>query len=294
MVMAALIGACLEGSTKGKTMNPQIRYWSNAVNNVYPLTLEISDSLVATLVVGCDSDVPGKAGVGMFTMKLEASQVEPLVNILSSPKFAAVKDPGPAFPGAEVHKLSIVTEEHGEILKYITESAPADSAFLEAENRVRKLLPVILRHAEYAIAIHHFSIAQGKGVPDSLEIVLDIVNTGAKSINLYHPNLWGTIPNALELTALRNDVPLADLRSQHQAFFSIQQEHLLDLNPVVPDSDRVVLQAGRHLTLRYGLELYLEPGSYDVTLSLQTPIFADRGSEILACEVFSTTGKLTR
>jgi hypothetical protein len=260
-------------------MSVEINYWSSAADEMFPLSLRVAADGAATLTVQSNRDNPGVNHAGVYRATLRPQAVEPLVAALRGSDFAALPAPAQIYPGEVVRRLSFKEPGRVEVVKYVHEGAPAPAAFLNAERFALDLIKEVRRQPVYALEIGAGGWPARLARGEQLQGEVTLANFGAQPIQIHHADAWGEGAVEFELTGLRSDVPLADLRSHHQRFERVTKGNLKAYQAANAQAPWVKLAPTERVRLGLAVALDWPPGRYDVRLTYQCSIFSQDGRE---------------
>lgn len=261
----------------------EIEYWSNNASDAHPLVLTVAAPANASLTVGSNGDTPGSAPVGIFAAGLPPASVDPLLRAataLAAPAAAI----GPANPGELVRRLTASVEGQPPIARTATESSPADPAFEAAEREALALAALVRQHPKLALSV---VASFGFGAGGSVDIAVKLTNVGVDPVCIPHPDQWTDQPVLVNVTARRNDVPLAQLRNEHQVFLELSRDRLAGVTPTQAAAPTITIAPRQDVTFKFSAILKLTAGSYDVWLACDTPLLDAKGNVVLRAELVS-------
>jgi hypothetical protein len=265
-------------------MGYRIEYWSNHASDAHPTVLTVSASEPATLFVGSNADSPGVAPVGTFQATPPPAETDALVHVARM----LVRNPrpvlAPALPGEEIRRLTIALDSGPQETRHVTESSPPDQWFLTAEAAAVALANVVLQHPKVALSAQTVVRLNGTG---RVEVAVKLVNVGFDSLAIPHPDFWADGSVSIQVVARRNDVPLAELRNEHQHFLDLSKAQLVSTNPALVQARTIAIAPHREVTFNFSAGLVLPQGNYDVWLALDTALLDDRGLQIMRTELVS-------
>ena len=192
--------------------------------------------------------------------------------------------PAPALPGQVVRKLTVTSSSGTEQVRYATEASALDPEFSAAESEAIALVQLLRQHPRAALSGQSTFRPMG---PERLEVIVKLVNVGIAPLAIPHPDAWGEGAVSITITALRSDVPLADLRNEHQRFVSLSRAQLADTKPLLEPGRTVTLAPTKDVTLTFATNLPLPRGSYDIWTTIETAILDPQGSPLMRAELVS-------
>jgi hypothetical protein len=265
-------------------MEYRIKYWSNRASDAHPTLLTISAAEPARLLVGSNADNPGLDPVGTFQATPPTAETRALVQaarrLVHTPKPAI----GPVIPGEEIRKLTIVLDSGPEETRLVTESFPPDQPFSAAEESAVALVTAMRLNPKAALSAQTTFRPDGTG---HVEVTLKVANVGVDVVAIPHPDFWADGSVAIQVTARRNDVALADLRNEHQQFVDLSKAQLFGASPSPNRSRIIAIAPHRDLHFKFVADLVLPKGNYDLWLVLDTPLLDAQGSQIMQTELVS-------
>jgi len=273
-----------EGDRK---MIPEIRYSSTWADPIFPLTLSIDTSGMASLSVGTNLDNPDLGAVGVFGQKLDNEQLADLVAALRSRDFINIQNPKSALPGEAVRELCIKEEGQGELEKWISFHNPASSVFLKVEEKALVLVNLVRQHPISAMTMKvGFPLEQlDRGKP--IEFSVTIINPGSESVQVPHPNTWLKRNVQLQMIGLRSNIPLEQLEDYHQRFEELSEVHLLKIQGTKVAKPLIAILPGERLVFTFRINLDWPPGQYDLRISFVSPLLNREGVMQLDCQLIS-------
>lgn len=264
-------------------MGYRIEYWSNHASDAHPSVLTVSASEPATLLVGSNADNPGMDPVGTFRAAPPPAETDALVHVARM----LVRTPtvfAPALPGEEMRRLTMALDSGPPQTRQVTESSPPDQWFLTAEAAAVAVAKVVRQHPKVALSAQTVVRLKGAG---RVEVAVKLVNVGLEALAIPHPDFWADGSVSIQVTARRNDVPLAELRNEHQSFLDLSRGQLLSTSPTLVQARTIAIAPHGELTFNFSADLPLPHGNYDVWLTLDTALLDDRGLQIMRAELVS-------
>jgi hypothetical protein len=268
-------------------MNPEIHYWTNNPDPAFPLSLSIANNGMATLTVGTNSDNPEFGSVGVFVRKLEKHEMDDLITSLQSREFIGLQNPKSTLPGTPVRRLSIKEQGRDEVSRWISMGNPNQPVFIALEAKALVLVDLVRQYPLYSVGMKMSSMPAQIERGKPTEFTMTFVNYGHETIQFPHPEGWSRNALQLQLTGLRNDVPLEDLQEYHQKTENLFKKHILNIKGPVVTKSLITLQATNQLIFKFRINLDWPPGQYDVQLSLITPLLDQKGKKQLDCKLIS-------
>jgi hypothetical protein len=265
-------------------MGYRIEYWSNHTSDAHPTILTVSQTDPVTLLVGSNADNPGQDSVGTFHATPPPAETDALIQaarwLVHTPKPIVP----PAVPGGEIRKLTITLDSGPEEVRHVTEDLPPDPAFSTAEAAAIAFAKVVRQHPK--IALWSQTVLR-LDRPGHIEVAMKLFNVGAEPLSIPHPDFWADGSVSIQVTARRNDVPLAELRNEHQRFLDLSKAQLVGTSPLLVQAKIIPIAPRQDLTFKFAADLVLPKGNYDVWLALDTSLLDDRGSQIMRIELVS-------
>lgn len=285
--------ACAERppAKKEDVMIESIEYWTNAPDDAFPTRLTIARSGVAELEVTSNDDNPAVPNIGRFSKVVDAASFEQLVKAVAAPAFSQHPNPGPVEPGGVIRRLNVRFADGHEVQRHVVESVAADAGFTQAEQVALRIAADLRRHPRVAVAIE-MKVVPG-ATRDDLVLDVTVINVGKESLVVPHPSRWTETGMALQVTARRSDVPLAQMSNEHQTFVELGQDALVSESastvPPVP-----TLEPGKKRVFSFNVRLPLAAGKYDVWGALILQLLTEQGKELLTGELVSPKFPLAR
>jgi hypothetical protein len=272
------------GTPQGKPMGYRIEYWSNHASAAHPTVLTVSLTESATLLVGSNADNPGLDPVGTFRVTSPLAETDALVQAARRLVHTAKPLVGPALPDEEIRKLTIVLDSGTEEMRHVTESFPPDPAFSAAESAAIALVKVMRQHPKVALSGQSLFRLDGIG---HVQVAMKLVNVGTDALSISHPDFWADGSVLIQVTARRNDVPLAKLSNEHQRFLDLSKAQLVGTIPSLVQARTIPIAPHRDVTFKFTADLVLPKGNYDVWLALDTSLLDAQGLQIMRTELVS-------
>ena len=265
-------------------MRYTIEYWSNNASDAYSTVLTATSPGTASLVIGSNGDTPGAAPVGTFFAKLPADALAELLRAATAPGFAAGPATESANPGEVIRRLKVVGEGRSEVLRYATQASPPDAAFEAAERAALALAKLVRQHPKQALSAE---TTLRFGPKKHVGVTVTLTNVGVEALGIPHPDFWEKHSVTITLTALRSDVPLAQLGNEHQAFIELSKDQLSGATPSLSSAPAISIGSLTDLTLTFTANLSIPAGHYDFWLTLETPLLDAQGVEVVRAELVS-------
>jgi hypothetical protein len=268
---------------EGQTIGYKIEYWSNRASDGYATILRLSQGGPAILQIGSNADEPGPNSVGIFRAVSPRSEEESLVQSVRRLLFTPQGPVVPSVPGEVMRRLTVALDTSSEELRSASESSPATAPFLAAESAAITLAKVIRKSPQTTLAVQTFFHLDGT---KHWDVTLKLANAGSEPVAIPHPDYWENAIS-IQITALRNDVALADLRDKHQRFIQLSRRQLVATIPLPKPGPTIPIAPHRDVTFQFVADVILPPGRYDSWLSIDMPLLDARGAEIMQVELVS-------
>jgi hypothetical protein len=265
-------------------MEYRIEYWSNHASDAHPTVLTISASEPALLFVGSNADNPGLEPVGTFRATPPPAETDALVHVARMLVRTPQSVVAAALPGEEIRRLTIALDSGPQETRHVTESSPPDQWFLRAEAAAVALAKVVRQHPKVALSAQTVVRLNGTG---RVEVAVKLVNVGFDALAIPHPDFWTDGSVSIQVTARRNDVPLAELRNEHQRFLDLSKAELVSASPALVQARTITIAPHGELTFNFSADLALPQGNYDVWLTLDTALLNDQGLQIMRTQLVS-------
>jgi hypothetical protein len=265
-------------------MTYKVEYWTNQSSNTNPMELTVSHSGPATLLVRSNADNPEINPVGIFRGVPSQTEVDALVQACHRLVLAPKPHLEPPVPGELVRRLTISLDDGPTEMRNTVMSTAPDQPFLAAEAAALALLKVVRQHPQIALTAQTLLHLDGAG---HLEVSIRVTNIGKEPLRIPHPDMWGDGSVSIQVTALRNDVPLADLRDKHQQFLDLSKPQIVGTLPSLASGRTIPIAPYRDVTFQFVADMVLSPGNYDVWLTLDTALLDAQGANIMQAELLS-------
>lgn len=275
-------------------MLSSITYWSNASSEHHATRLAITEAGAAKLTVESNAGEPERPVVGVFAKQLAREQVESLERMMRSAEFKAIPDIPPLQPGDAYRELSLSDGSAVHLVRRASVLQAAPAAFESAEAQALEILKTC-----YQQPIHAFSVrlkdlpAQISSSDPDLSFSLVVTNVGSEGIQISSLATWQTAHVSLRLDALRNDLPLAELREHHHREIAVLPAGLAEAQPPLGWNEPIQIAGKQQRVLAFRVQHGLSPGSYDVHAALEVTLRTAQGTTVLPCEAVTVKQKLT-
>lgn len=271
-------------SCRARTHDLQDRLLVNQASNTAPMEIHVSDQGPAVLVVRNNADAPETGAVGIFQDTLPTATVSEVVQACQRMLLSARPQLPRPVPGELVREISVRLGDGPTEVRNTVMGVPPDQPFLAAE-KVALALADGLRRSPRTALTSRTSIRLDSSA--HLQASIRLTNVGKDLLAFPAPDAWHDGEVSFQVTALRNDVPVADLRDNHQRFLYLSRPQLVATLPASPPDRTIAIAPQRDLVRQFEAELLLSPGSYDVRLLLEAPIFDAQGTQIIRAEMYS-------
>lgn len=248
------------------------------------MEIHVSDQGPAVLVVRNNADAPETGAVVIFQDTLPTATVSEVVQACQRMLLSARPQLPRPVPGELVREISVRLGDGPTEVRNTVMGVPPDQPFLAAE-KVALALADGLRRSPRTALTSRTSIRLDSSA--HLQASIRLTNVGKDLLAFPAPDAWHDGEVSFQVTALRNDVPVADLRDNHQRFLYLSRPQLVATLPASPPDRTIAIAPQRDLVLQFEAELLLSPGSYDVRLLLEAPIFDAQGTQIIRAEMNS-------
>lgn len=197
-------------------------------------------------------------------------------------------------PGEIARRITLRVDGKPPIDRQAAEQASAPPAFAHAEGLLLDLMREGRAHPLEVLrgAVSIAPVQAAAGV-DGLDVILSLDNPGARPVAIPHPQDWASMGAVLQIHALRNDVPLADLRDEHRALVELRAGQVTR-TPAPDVTGRLTLRPREFLALSFRGKLPLKPGSYDLWGALDVPILDEGGNLVVRGTLTTTTQTIAR
>lgn len=265
-------------------MDYEITYSTNATSEGFTMSVAVSAAVAPLLTVGSNADDPGTAPVGTFSAPPAVVRTDAFVQ--AAWRLIQNREPSPAraLPGQVVRRVMVRSGATGQQERFATETSAPDLDFAATETAAFGLARALRQHPREALS-GRTTFRPRK--PDLIEATVELTNVGIAPLAIPHPDAWEG-RWSFTLSARRNDLPLAELRNEHQRFVELAKGDLADTKPPLAPGAPITLSPGGRVTFTFATVLALPSGGYDVWTTVETPILDSRGTTLLRAEIVST------
>jgi hypothetical protein len=273
----------------------KIEYWTNLADDRLANTLVLSSADgVARVAIAANGDDPRLSTIGIFSWSPGAEPIDAVRSAVFAPAFSAPATLTGIRPGEVVRRITLRVDGNPPIERQAAEQAPAPAAFARAEGLLLELMRNGRAHPlEVLRGVLSVAPVQAAAGVDGIDVILSLDNPGARPVAIPHPQDWASMGGALQIHALRNDVPLADMRDEHRALLDLGAGQVTRTPP--PDvAGRLTLRPKEFVVLSFHGKLPLKPGSYDLWGALDVPILDEGGNLVVRGTLTTTKHTITR
>lgn len=272
-------------------------YWTNQNDDAHPTELQVSTARGAVLRVEAGAEGSSPQPVGLFRSHPPASELTRLWDIVSTRAFQSERNASDILPGEVVRRITVRIPGQPDIERIASESAPAPREFVDAER-------ILVRLAELARAQPQYATALSLGTPTAaldraaagVSLSVDVRNAGTTPLLLPGPASWAADRVTFTLFVLRSDLPVAELRNEHQRILELGPDDVKVAEPPggAVRRDRFYLDPGSSLRLHLSHRIGdLPRGKYEVWTEIALPIREADGSLVLSCLMRSAHVRLS-
>jgi hypothetical protein len=282
-----LISCHPEGQERTGNMNPEIIYWTNAADEMFPTELLISSDGIANLKIPTGRKGRDSSVVGLFRARLADSQLKPLISALKTREFAEIQNPKSLVEGEVMRKLSIKEQDKPQVTKLMTANAPRSPVFLEAEKAALDLIAVVSKKPVYAVRIELANVPQLIRKSDAVRPTVVLINSGSEPIQIPGPQSWDQQKVQMTIEAIRSDIPAEQLSSKHQRFEKVLKDDVETVQAITLSKEFIILKPAERATLVLKKNLDWPAGNYRVKILFLLPLFDSQKQPVLRCEAVS-------
>lgn len=253
-----------------------LTYTDATIDDRFQTRLVIQPDGEARLSVGSNRPRP-KAPIGLYCGPLSAEELRDLSQLLGAPAFLQSSSQQELMPN-ETYRALQLSGAGRELTKLIGESLPAPAAFVAVEQRLAPIMNQLRRRPQLELALDAAIESTRIRPGDSMRLDLAIRNLSPATIAVDSPARWSQNNVQAELRALRDDIPMADLRSEHQYVVSLDADHLVTR----AHPGQVQLGPGQPLNASFALPVDWAPGRYRLTVELALTVQDPSGKDIFS------------
>lgn len=274
-----------------KSMSNTIIYTSNKADDRFETELTVRPDGAAVLKIGSNRD--RRSGpAGLFRAVVPAHLMAQLSRDMSSPAFLGAPSQAQLVPDESFREIKVIGPDNHSLVKLVGEELATPAPFAQAESAIEAIILYLLKSPVIAIvmqvSVFPERVIAGQRTP--FDLVLG--NVGQKAFILDAPTQWGEKASQGELTAVRTDVPLAELTSVHQQFMPMGRSNFEAANPSIV-GPRVRLGPGEGIALRFQSDFGWEPGRYKVDIDLALPLLGDDDKPLMLVGLVSEPKPVT-
>lgn len=282
---AALLGACGCQTQSVKSMASTITYTSTVADDRAATFLTIGPDGEARLLIGSNRDRPG-APIGRFEAVVPGPLLKRVRAAVFSSEFASAGSQERLQPGQAYREINVVEANGKKTSKAVGDRMEPPAAFVNAEGAIEAIIEQLRASPVVAATLFVTGLpAQvGGGAPGVFDLILR--NTGRAPFRIEGPAEWGKARTYCELSALRADVPLAELGPDHQRFVTLDGSAFLGASKQ-PEGSLLALQPGEGVALRFRHDFKWPPGRYKVEITLSLALLGHDGQPLFTGSLVS-------
>ena len=256
---------------QGQIMSNTVTYTSTVADEHFATKLLITPDGLGKLSLGSNRDHRERS-IGQFQQLIPAEMLQNLAATLNSRDFANSPSQQTLVPDESYREIKSITPDQQQTVKMIGEELPTPPIFGKAEQAIQEIINYLQKFPLLSVSmrVQPFPPLVDAGKTVNIDIVLR--NLGRTPYFIESPKDWGKQATHCELKAIRSDIPLADLKSQHQVFVQLDGSAFVKSEPQQTDA-LFGLMPGEQIGLRFQHRIDWAPGQYDIDISLALTVF---------------------
>lgn len=262
-----------------------ITYISNLADDRYPNELGVDDKGSALLTLRSNRNQRGDP-VGRFRARLPEDNLRRLRQLVHNKAFLESPSQATLVPDETYRKIGVVLPNGTETEKLIGEELKAPAEFVAAENGMKRIMEQLRRFPELAVGLEVRGLPGSAAAGAIQEVTVSLANLGPGAFHIDAPASWSAATTSAEMVALRADVALADLRSEHQVFTPLSAETIRKVAPRA-DGGPMTLAKDARLDVTFAVPLDWPEGAYDVEVTLAVRVTDAGSGEVFEGELVS-------
>lgn len=262
-------GAAPRGAERVK-MQSTLVYQSTVADDRHMTSFTLAPSGVGTLMLGTNRD-RRRWPVGRFEAPLSPELAQEIAAAASSPELAAAASQPSLVPDETYRRIEVTPAQGRPVVKLVGERLPPPPAVQRLEALVERAMAELSRAPQAALALRVQLPEQKLRFGTLAEVDVLLANVGPQTLRLVPPAQWGLQHTVAELSVLRNDVPVAALGPQHQAFVPLGSANFALADPPLA-AGVITLSTGQRVRLRFRPLVEWPAGSYDLAVDLTVSV----------------------
>ena len=271
-------------------MQPTVSYLSTAADDRHATRLVIAPDGVGKLAIGSNRDVRTRP-IGRFEARIPSRLAEQLGHLVSGAAFAQSQSQSALVPDESYRRIQVALPDGSKIDKILGEELATPRPFGEAERTLGEAIEYLIRSPVAALAMGMATLPPRVRQGEDAEIELQLVNVGRLPYRITAPDRWGQEGATCELSAIRSDVPLAELGMQDQHFAQLDGGGLVAAAPPITGPS-IQLAPGAQVRLVFRQIIDWQPGAYRVEIALSVTAEGEDGGVLFAGGLVSAPGIL--
>lgn len=270
---------------QGNIMSNTISYTSTVADEFFATQLLITPDGVGKLSLTSNRDQRDRA-IGQFQQLIPSNSLQNLSALLVSREFAEAPSQQTMLPGEAYREIVLTTPAQQQIDKLVGEELATPAVFGKAEQLIQEIIDYLQKFPALSLAMRLAPLPAKLEAGENLLIDITLRNQGRTPLFIESPQAWGQKATQGELKAVRADVPLAELGSQHQVFAQLDGSHFLQS---VPEQSGPMwgLMPGEQIAMRFQQTVAWPAGRYQLEISLALGAFDQDGKPLFAGNLIS-------
>lgn len=289
-LVAALLGflsliAAMSAPAQDKSMLNTIAYTSNKADDRFKTELTVNPDGAAILKIGSNRDRRSSPS-GLFKAVIPSHLMMQLSQDTADPAFTASPSQAQLVPDKSFREITVITHDKSRLVKLVGEELATPAPFSQAEKTIETIILHVLKFPVIAITLQ-VSLFPEQNTPGQIDqFNLNITNVGKKVVYFDAPTKWGESASQGDIAALRTDIPLPELTSNHQQFVQLNSDNFQAASPSFV-GPKVRLDPNEGVTLGFQQKFNWPPGRYKVDIDLVLSLVGEDDQPLMSVGVVS-------
>jgi len=256
---------------QGSIMSNTVTYTSTVADEHFATKLLITPDGLGKLSLGSNRDHRDRS-IGQFQQLIPAAMLQNLASTVNGLEFANSPSQQTLVPDESFREIKLITPDQQQTVKMIGEELPTPAIFGKAEQAIQEIINYLQKFPLLSVSMRVLPLPPLVDAGKTVNIDIVLRNLGRTPYFIESPKDWGKQATHCELKAIRSDIPLAELKSQHQVF--VQLDGSAFIKPESQQNDAPLgLMPEEQIGLRFQHQIDWAPGQYDIDISLALTVF---------------------
>ncbi len=252
-------------------MSNTITYTSTVADEHFATKLLITPDGLGKLALGSNRDHRERS-IGQFQQIIPSEMLQNLASTVNGREFASSPTQKTLIPDESFREIKLITPDQQQTIKMIGEELSTPAVFGKAEQAIQEIIDYLQKFPLLSLSMRVLPLPSLVDAGKTANVDIVLRNLGRTPYFIDSPKDWGKQATQCELKAIRTDIPMEQLKSQHQVFVQLDGSAFIKSEP--QQSDAVFgLMPGEQISLRFQHQVDWPPGQYAIDFSLALTVF---------------------